>query len=142
MNKKLIAIILIVMTIGIIMSGVWVYRNWRGKESAKNIEQIIQAQEEGVLSESGNVAKAQLIASLGEGAEALIITNDFEIGYFPPPSERLRIFIYSKNPEMAEQDAINWIKSRGFSESDICNFPTIISGVGSNRLPVFCEGVF
>ncbi len=133
MSKKLITIVSVVSLVVLSITGFLVYRNNKVEEAVRPIKEILQAQSTGELSEPGKMARKKLIAPLGEKADALVITEDFEVGYFPPPLERLRIFIFSENPEVAEQDAISWIKSRGFSENDICNFPTVVSGIGSNR---------
>ena len=140
MNRQTIIIISIISAAILVVAGIFLYRNMQGRKSTQPLQEIIQAQTQGVLSASGMEAREKLIASVGGESKALVITNDFEIGYLSPPGERLMVFIFSDTPEAAEANAINWIKSRGFSESDICNFPTIISGVGANRLPAFCNG--
>lgn len=141
MSKKLILIISITTLVLLATIGFLFYRNTKLKEDVRPIKEILQVQNEGELSESGKIAREKLVAPLGGNSKALLVTEDYEIGYLPPPSERLMVFIVSETPDTAEQDAISWIKSRGFSESDICNFPTVISGVGPNHLPAFCEGI-
>lgn len=141
MNKKIIITIVSTVIAGLLIIGAFfASKNMQGEQSAKPLEKIIEAQTTGTLSASGLIARDKLTAPLEGKSEALLITDDFEIGYLNPPGERLMIFIFSETPEIAEQSAISWIKSRGFTEDDICNFPTIISGVGPNHLPSFCEG--
>jgi len=94
--------------------------------------------------------KTGLLKYDGLQAETLLVNDDLEIGYLPPPGEQIAVFISGINVEEVEGVAISWLRSRGFSDSDLCGFPVVFSVVNrgaetphpykysTNYLPTFC----
>jgi hypothetical protein len=157
MNRKVL-IILIVVAIAIVATILpLVLRREGEKEIADKRDEafknLIEAQERNILSAQGKLIKKNLVASLGGKAGVLIKSESMEIGYLPPPSERIKVFILGTEVEKIEQDAINWLRSRGFSEEDICNMPVVFSIANpdaqveqtyklyTNYLPEFCSQI-
>jgi len=148
MNKKIIIILTTVVILTILGLGIKMFLD-RPSEEGKMIQEIYQAQETASLSPGGEALKAELIKFLGGKAGAIINNSDFEIGYLPAPLERLMIFVNFNNWQEKENTAISWLKSRGFSDADICGFPTVISVVTDtpessmelpgSHVPSFCS---
>ena len=149
MNKRAI-IILIGLAVLLVVSGILVTIFSGATEEGRDIERIYRAQQEANLSAEGQEIKQELIASLEGSAGTIFSTTDFEIGYLSPPMERFMIFVPLSGYQQKADTAIKWLKSRGFSESDICNLPTVISvytntpsentQIPANHLPSFCNG--
>ena len=144
MDRKKLTIIALISIIGLIVLIVVL-----ATPKDKEIEEIYEAQVGGVVSEEGLAIKKELIAPLAGESGTLFISEDFEIGYLTPPLERFMVFIYMEDLESGEDQAVNWLKSRGFSENDLCGLPVIItpakldSSFGEelpdSHLPSFCN---
>ncbi len=153
-RKKQIILISTLLIITVAVAIVWGFNNTKEKrvarEATDNLSSLIEAQEKGSLSVSGENVKQDLIANLGGEAGAILITESMEIGYLPPPDERIMVFILGTSVEQIESEAINWLLSRGFSKEDICNLPVVFSignpaaqpeeayKLSTNYLPPYC----
>lgn len=120
------------------------------REASENFSSLIEAQESGSLSANGENVEQDLIAPLKGKAGTLLITESMEIGYLPPPDERIMVFILGTSVEQIESEAISWLLSRGFSREDLCNLPVVFSidnpeaepedeyKLWANYLPPYC----
>jgi len=128
-----------------LLIGLVVYWTFFRDPYVKDLEQIMGRLDKGQLSEEGLRIKEEITAHLQGKGGSLVQSPDFEIGYLTPPIEQFNIIIMSENEKIAEDTAIAWLKSRGFSEVDICDMPTTISFANQksagrpDRLPEICK---
>lgn len=155
MNKKIIligAITFVVLTLVF----AFVLSISREQKNKNDFELLLRAQREGVLSEQGKVVRNELIEPLGGKSGTLLSVTSMEIGYLapmPPLKEKIMVFIFGTEVEKIEQDAISWLRSRGFSDADLCNLPVVFSvtnpnaqtnkeyKLSMNYIPEFCSRI-
>ena len=147
--KKIHILILVSIIFVVALTLVLFWGGGRDRKTIENIDAVIEAQETRSLSANGKSVKQNLITSLRGQAGVLLTTESMEIGYLPPPDERIMVFILGKSVEQVESEAINWLLSRGFSKADLCALPVVFSidnpeavaeeyKLSTNYLPPYC----
>jgi len=154
MKRGWLITILVLIVIAVITVGLLYLRGGKSRQVAEQANNILEAQQKGTLSVAGEAAKRDIINSVVGRSETLVTTESMEIGYLAPPEERIMVFILQGNAEAVEEQALNWLMSRGFSQEDICNFPVIFSVVNNkvqttepykletNYIPPYCQALF
>ncbi|MEX2053956.1 MAG: hypothetical protein WD883_00160 [Candidatus Colwellbacteria bacterium] len=142
MNKKVLIVGIVTALTLIALAIFWAFFY---HPDVRELERILELQENNQLSEEGMRIKEEIIATLRGSGGALVQTPEFEIGYLTPPLGQFNIIIFSEDEDAAEATAIAWLRSRGLSESDICNIPTTVSFANEkssgkpDRLPTICR---
>ena len=154
MNKKIIIVGIMIFIIKIAFFS-FIFSMTREKGAEKNnLDPLIKADLEGVLSQQGEAVKNELIKSLNGKDGTLLSNASMEIGYLfsaPPLGDRIMVFINGTGVDKIEKDALSWLRSRGFSNADLCNLPVVFSIANpnaetayeykliSNYIPDFCS---
>ncbi|OGY56396.1 MAG: hypothetical protein A2Y84_01805 [Candidatus Colwellbacteria bacterium RBG_13_48_8] len=151
-SKK--TIVIVGLAILCVVGAVIALVSWSNKKQGIPARSLIQAVvQETALSERGAIAKQNLTSGFNGKVGTLLATQDMGIGYIPPPDESVMVFITGVDVERIERDAISWLMSRGFSESDLCYLPVVFSVVNpeaqtdktyklsANHVPEFCSKI-
>jgi hypothetical protein len=156
MKKKIILIGMVVSIVLIVWGAFVLVTTEKENKNSISIEPLLKAEHEGVLSEQGKAVLNTLTEPLDGESGTLAGTAQMEIGYLapmPPLGDRIMVFILGIEVEKIEQDALSWLRSRGFSDNDICALPVVFSIVNpaaqttnkdkltANYLPPFCPGI-
>ncbi len=88
----------------------------------KNYQRISSGMQ---LSTNDQVVYKKITASLSGNSDILVKTTTFQIKYVNPPNEFL-VEILNNSADQGKQDAVNWLKIQGFSNSGICNLKMVI----------------
>lgn len=136
MYKKILLVILFFISVISLITFVLFLSH---KSSAPSEEVIafkerMSAELKGEVSDSGQLVKEKLIKGIQKSGGTIISTPDFEIGYAAFPLDQFDIYIDGINVEEIENNALSWLKSRGFSEADLCGLPVIFFVVDPNAI--------
>ena len=91
-------------------------------DKQKTNELINKSQTRRPLSPEGEKAKEGLISGLGNTSGRIFANNNIRIDYVQSP-DLFQAEILSNNVDSAKEDAVFFMLSQGFTNSDICNLP-------------------